>query len=206
MSTMKSCVVCDRPLDDDRKRRADAVTCSTRCRTALWRARRKMRRDGGSATGDAYAVQAELSAISRADGRFYDQLRRYEEATRAPSAEDIRLRDHMRRNLGVLAEPLRQRLIENTLRAQALEEAEMHDTGRIAVEDPIHFPDPTVVGRRGQASRRANRHLVGDPNAFVKNPVTGPLPGPPRYPAIAPEAEMVDAPWGRNTPRSAIGW
>ena len=204
MSALSFCAVCDRPLDDDRKRRSDAVTCSRACRTALWRARRKIRRDGGvpyvNATSDGHGSIAafEPPASVLSDSRFRAHLEASQAATREPTAEDRRVRRLQRANPGVLLEPLRQRLIANGLRARALEEAEPHHPGRIAVQDAIHNPDPTVVARRGHASRQANRHITGDPNAYVDKPYTGPRSGPSRYPG-APEAEMTDAPWGRST-------
>jgi hypothetical protein len=216
MSAVKLCVICERPLDDDgKRRRRDAVTCSASCRTALWRARRRIRREGGvpglSVTGDGYGTLTSfeppaspgesLLSRSQSDDRFHSQLSRHQEAVR-PLTEDerrerARLRDHMRRNPGVLIKPLHDRLIANGRKARAMEEAESHHPGRIAVQDAIHNPDPTVIARRGIASRNANRHLTADPNSFVDQPYTGPPSGPPRYPE-APEAEMIDAPWRRG--------
>lgn len=113
------------------------------------------------------------------------------------TAEDRAIRDHMRRNVGVLHPVLQQRLIDNSMTARAIEEASASRAKPIKVQDPIHNPDPTVIARLGIASRKANRHLTADPNAYVDHPYTGPPSGPTRYPG-APEAEMIDAPWRRG--------
>lgn len=214
MPAVAACVICGRPLDDGRRRRADAVTCSPSHRTLLWRARRKIRRDGGlpyvHVNTDGYGSVERFDpppspATSMSDARFRAQLDQLEQAQRPLTDEErrerSRLRDLMRRNPGVLIKPLHDRLIDNTRKAQALEEASA-TRAWIKVEDrldPDH--DRTVVARRGQASRAANKHITGDPNGYVEMPYTAPPPGPSqRYPR-APEADMINAPCGRNTPR-----
>jgi hypothetical protein len=208
MSAVSACIVCSRPLDDDRKRRADATTCSRACRTALWRARRKIRREGGvpyvGVSGDGSATLARYDppaspALSPSDARFARQLRQLEESARLPTGEDRRLRRLQRANPGVLLEPYRQRMIEAALRAQAAEEEAIRASAPMAVQDVIHNPDPTVIARRGMASRHANRHLTGDPSSWAGQPPSGPS-GSARYPGTAPEADMISAP-GRNAPR-----
>ena len=217
MSAVKLYVICDKPLDDDRRRRSDAVTCSKRCRTALWRARRRISGDGGvpfvSVTRDGYGTltrfdppaspSESLLRRSHADDRFYSQLSHYEETRRPLTAEDRAIRDHIRRNPGVAHPVLVARWVESERERQRLEDAERERSQPLKVQDRFTNPDPGVIGRRGMASRQANRHLTGDP--YIGRPYTGPTSGPPRYPS-AIEAEMIDAPWGRSTPRSAIGW
>ena len=219
MSAVASCVVCSRPLDDDRKRRADAVTCSRACRTALWRARRKIRRDGGvpyiGVTSDGSPAVARFDppaspATSPSEARFRAQMDHLEEAARPLTDEErhdrARVRDLMRRNPGVLLPPLHDRLIQNSRKAQAAED-EIRASVPMAVQDVIHNPDPTVIARRGMMSRQANRHMLADPNAYVDRPQSGPYPGrqsgpPSRYPHT-PENTMLNTP-GRNTPRWAM--
>ena len=215
MSAISVCVVCSRPLDDDRRRRSDARTCSRACRTALWRARRKIRRDGGvpyvGVTADGYPAVASFKPPASpgeiADSRFRVQLSQHEEATRPLTDEErqerSRLRDLMRRNPGVLLPPLHDRLIENSRKAQALEEASVIRAKPVKVEDRLDPDDRTVVARRGQASRAANRHITADSNAYVDRPYAGPPPGPSRYPR-APENSMINAS-SRNTPKWAMG-
>ena len=210
MPAVSSCVICGKPLDDDRKRRSDAVTCSRACRTGLWRARKRILRNGGvpglSVTRDGSPTVASFEpppsvATSPSDTRFAAQLAQLEEAARpltdAEQRERSRARDLQRRNVGVLVPWYRDRLIGNARRAQAIEEVESHHPGQLAVQDPIHNPDPTVVARRGITSRHANRHVTADPNAYVDQPYPGPQTRPARYPR-APEAEMIDAPWSRG--------
>jgi hypothetical protein len=220
MPAVAACVICGKPLDDGRRRRADAVTCSPSHRTLLWRARRKIRRDGGlpyvHVNTDGYGSVERFDpppspATSMSDARFRAQLDQLEQAQRPVTDEErrerSRLRDVMRRNPGVLIKPLHDRLIDNTRKAQALEEAETTRARPLKVEDrldPEH--DPDVIARRGQASRNANRHIPADPNSYVDKPYTSLPPGPPqRYPRAAPENSMIDAPWGRNTPRRLLG-
>ena len=139
---------------------------------------------------------------SPSDARFAAQMRQLEEASRPLTKEEQRERERLRwlqrANPGVLLPALHARLIANARRAQTIEEAEALRANPIAPQDPIHNPDSTVIARRAIASRQANRHLAADPNAYVDKPYTSLPPGPPRYPG-APEAEMIDAPWGRST-------
>ena len=212
MPAIAACVICGKPLDG-RRRRADAMTCSPSHRTLLWRARRKIRRDGGlpyvHVNTDGYGSVERFDpppspATSMSDARFRAQLDQLEQAQRPLTDEErrerSRLRDVMRRNPGVLIKPLHDRLIDNTRKAQALEEADATQAASIRVEDRFHDHDPTVVARRGMVSRQANRHLAADPSVYVDMPQSGPSQ---RYPR-APENSMISAP-GRNTPRLAVG-
>ena len=140
---------------------------------------------------------------SASDARFAAQMRQLEEASRPLTKEEQRERERLRwlqrANPGVLLPALHARLIENTRKARAIEEAESHHPGQLAVQDPIHNPDPTVIARRAIASRNANRHIPADPNGYIDQPYPGPASGPGRHPrASAPEAQMIDAPWRRN--------
>jgi predicted nucleic acid-binding Zn ribbon protein len=208
MPAVTLCVICEKPLDDDRRRRADAVTCSKRCRTALWRARRKARRNGGvppaGVTRDGYGSALD---DDRAIERFYRQLEQHREASQPLSQEELAALDHMRRNPGVLHPLLAARLVEaeTERRQRELAESASHEPP-IKVEDPF---DPTSQGslaRRAIESRNANRRYAADPNMYALRPGLSGLPsGPSRYPGDL-EAEMTDAPWGRSTPRSSIGW
>lgn len=206
MPELTSCVVCGKALDDGRRRRRDATTCSSSCRTALWRSRRRIRKEGGepyiNVTGDGRATLARYDppaspVTSPADARFAAQLRQLEESARPLTDEDRRVRRLQRANRGVLLAPLHARLIGKALEARAAEEEAIRANVPIAVQDTIHNPDSTVIARRGMVARQANRHLTADPNSYVDKPVPGPS-GPQRYPGTAPEAEMIDAPWRRG--------
>lgn len=212
MSAIDFCVICQRPLDDDRKRRSDAVTCSRACRTALWRARRKIRRDGGvpfvsvTRDGSGSLVSFEppaspgegLLSRSQADARFHSQAALQDEGaitlTRAERAWQSR-------NPGVMHPAVQQRLLDRELARRRREAEEAASHGVIKVEIPSDPASHGSVAKRGMQSRRANRPV--DPYERLLSP--GRLPGPTRYPG-AMEADMTDAPWARSTPRSAIGW
>ena len=185
----------------------------------LWRARKKIRREGGipyiGVTSDGSPTVASFQppaspATSPSDARFRAQLQQLEEAARPLTAGELqeraRQRDLMRRNPGVLHEGYRQRLIKSARRAQEAEDEAIRASVPMAVQDAIHNPDPTVIARRGMMSRHANRRGLGDPNAYVDRPYPGQNSGPPsRQPRNAPEAEMISTPWARSTPRSAMG-
>lgn len=212
MPAVRLCVICERPLDDGRKRRADAVTCGASCRTLLWRARRKIRRDGGvpyvDVNSDGYGTVASFqpparrpgeSPWSQSDERFYSQAALQDQgAIEITRAE----RDWMRRNPGPLHPAVSQRLLDRAIEQQRREAAEMSQHNPIKVEVPGDPASHGSVARLGQASRRANRPV--DPYKRMLSP--GRQPGPTRYPGVAIEAEMIDSPWGRSTPRSSIGW
>jgi hypothetical protein len=208
MPAIEFCVVCQRPLDDGRKRRADAVTCGASCRTALWRARRRIRREGGvpglRVDGDGFASLTSSGPPaarpwSQSDERFHDQYARQDEG----SIEITRAeRDHMRRNPGTVHPAVQERLLQRQLDRQAREAAEYDSRRPLKVEVPGDASSLDAVARRGQASRRANRPV--DP--YDRMLTADRQPGPSRSPSSAPEAEMLDSPWGRPTPRSAIGW
>jgi hypothetical protein len=211
MPAVRLCVICERPLDDGRKRRADAVTCGASCRTLLWRARRRIRRDGGvpyvDVNSDGYGSLASFqpparrpgeSPWSQSDDRFYSQAALQNEgALTLTRAERV----WQSRNPGVMHPAVQQRLLDQAIEQQRREAAEYASHEPLKVEVPSDASSHGAVARRGQASRRANRPV--DPYERMLSP--GRLPGPARYPG-APEAEMVDSPWGRSTPRSAIGW
>jgi hypothetical protein len=208
MSGVRLCVICQRPLDDGRKRRADAVTCGASCRTLLWRARRRIRRDGGVPSlfvdVDGYGSLVSSGPPARrpwsqSDETFYSQATLHDQgAIEITRAE----RDWMRRNPGPLHPAVAQRLNDRELarRRREAEEAASHHV--IKVEVPSDPASHGSVAKRGMQSRRANRPV--DPYDRMHSP--GRLPGPARYPGVAPEAEMMDAPWGRSTPRSSVGW
>jgi hypothetical protein len=209
MPVVRLCVICERPLDDGRKRRRDAVTCGASCRTRLWGARSRLRRDGGvPVNSDGYGSLASFqpparrpgeSHWSQSDDRFYSQAAIQDEGaitlTRAERAWQSR-------NVGVMHPAVQQRLLDRELarRRREAEEAASHNV--IKVEVPSDPASHGSVARRAMQSRRANRPQ--DPYERILLPGR---PGPsPRYPSSAPEAEMTNSPWGRPTPRSSIGW
>ena len=176
MSGLKLCVICQRPLDDGRKRRADAVTCGASCRTLLWRARRKIRRDGGvpyvDVNSDGYGSVASFQPPasrpwSQSDERFYSQAALQDQAgieiTRAE-------RDWMRRNVGTMHPAVQQRLLDRAIEQQRCEAAEMSQHNPIKVEVPQR---PSLSREYGQtrpgieASQPARRPVR-------KHPYTGP--------------------------------
>jgi hypothetical protein len=211
MPAVRCCVICERPLDDSRRRRSDAVTCGASCRTLLWRARRKIRRDGGvpyvDVNSDGYgslvnsgppARRPGESPWSQSDDRFYSQAALQDEgAVTLTRAE----RAWQSRNPGVMHPAVQQRLLDRELARRRREAEEAASHGVIKVEVPSDPASHGSVAKRGLQSRRANRPV--DPYERMLSP--GRLPGPARYPG-ALEAEMIDTPWGRSTPRSAIGW
>ncbi len=211
MSGVNFCVVCERPLDDDGRRRSDAVTCSKRCRTALWRARRRIRRDGGvpfvSVTRDGYGSLTSFeppaslgeSRWSQADDRFHSQLTLHEKA--ALTREEEAAVAWQKRNPGPLHPLLQQRLLDADAERRRREDEEASHHRPLKVETPLDPSSHGSLARRAMQSRAINKPV--DPYAHILRP--GHQPGPPRYPG-APEAEMTDSPWGRTTPRSAIGW
>jgi hypothetical protein len=198
MSGVRLCVICQRPLDDGRKRRADAVTCGASCRTLLWRARRRIRRDGGvpslrvDVDGYGSLVSFEPPARrpwSQSDDRFHSQAALQDQgAIEITRAE----RDHMRRNVGVMHPAVSQRLTERELHLRACEAESYRQHNPIKPETPLDPSSLGSVARRGIESRRANRPV--DPYERMLSP--GRQPGPSRYPGEAMEAEMMDAPWG----------
>ena len=204
MPAVTLCVICEKPLDDDRRRRADAVTCSKRCRTALWRARRKARRTSGIPSGgvtrDASASAAGFEpprpgalAADRAGERFRRQLSLHVEAEKPLTAEERAIREHMRRNPGVLHPVLAARWAE----------AEAERREREAAESASHEPplkpenpfDPSSQGSlacRAIASRNTNRRYAAGPNMHVLRPgLSGPHP-------LDDSPECTDAPWSRG--------
>jgi hypothetical protein len=81
------CVWCHEPMDDTKRRRNDAVTCSNRCRKALSRDAKRHRSssstDGGSVTapgvpypGPSRPSETGPFATDRATRRFRAQLSR----------------------------------------------------------------------------------------------------------------------------------
>jgi hypothetical protein len=208
MSGVRCCVICQRPLDDGRKRRADAVTCGASCRTLLWRARRRIRRDGGvpglRVDVDGYASLTSSGPPasrpwSQSDERFHSQYARQDEGAVEITPQE---RAWMRRNVGVMHPAVSERLVQRQLDRQAREAEEAASHRPLRVEVPGDRASQGAVARRGQASRRANRPV--DP--YDRMLTADSRPGPSRYPSSAPEAEMLDAPWGRPTPRSSVGW
>ena len=208
MPAVRLCVICERPLDDSRKRRADAVTCGASCRTLLWRARRRIRRDGDfpyvDVNSDGYGSIASFQPPasrpwSQSDERFHDQYARQDEGSIEITPQE---RAWMRRNVGVMHPAVQERLLQRQLSRQAREAEEAASHRPLRVEVPGDVASHGSVARRGQASRRANRPV--DP--YDRMLTADSRPGPsPRYPG-AIEAEMIDAPWGRSIPRSSIGW
>lgn len=199
MSAVSLCVICEKPLDEERRRRSDAVTCSKRCRTALWRARRKARRNGGvplaGATRDGYGTAASFEpprpgafAADRAEERFRAQLSRQTVASHPLTAEERELLAVQGRNPGVLIPALRDKYLERELERIRRESAETSQFQPLRVENQF---DPSTYGsvaRRAIQSRQRNR--PHDPNLYALRPPSQSGPRP-----IGDIPECIDAPW-----------
>lgn len=205
MPAVRACVICERPLDDGRKRRRDAVTCSPSCRTLLWRARRKARHGdsvpyvdvNGDGSGTVARFQPPASDPGpTGDDRFYAQAALDEEAITYTRAERL----WQTRNPGVMHPDVQRRILDREIarRQREAEEAASH-TG-LKPETPLDPSSRGAVARQAMESRRVNRPQ--DPYERTLQPRR---PGPPRHPS-AIEAECIDAPWARNTPRQSPGW
>lgn len=189
MDDERTCLQCGRVLEN---RRSDAVFCRQRCRRRYYRGRQSSKYMPPLASTSPWAHE------DRADERFRRQLADHQgvSAHVLTPAE----RAWQSRNPGVLPASAQQRIIDADLERRRLEAAERERSQdrAISVETPL---DPSTIGsvaRQGRASRAVNRPT--DPYAHRPG-----QSGPSRYPT-APDAEMIDAPWGRSTPRSAIGW
>jgi hypothetical protein len=206
MPAVRACVICERPLDDGRRRRRDAVTCGASCRTLLWRARRKIRQDGSvpylDVNGDGYGSVASFAPPAShpgptGDDRFYEQAALQDDVITYTPAE----RQWQSRNPGVMHPDVQQRIIDREMarRQRQAEEAASHRGLR--PESPLDPSSRGSVARGAMESRRINR--PADPYERMLHPgQSGPSP---RH-ISAIEAEMIDAPWGRSTPRSSAGW
>lgn len=204
MSAVRSCVVCEKPLDDDKRPRADTATCSKRCRTALWRTRRKIRREGGvpfvSVTRDGYGGVASFEPPrpsfltgSRADERFRRQLARGKPG-HFPTAEERQLLQRQRRNGGVMLPQLQQRLLDHEYERRRVEAAD-HQAA-IKVEDPLDPSSRGSLAHRAIQSRNRNRPQA--PGLHVLRP-----PGRQSGAPWDDLPSMADSPQ-RNTPRWAM--
>jgi hypothetical protein len=195
---VKSCAWCGQPMDDTKRRRKDAVTCSNRCRKALSREMKHRRSssytDAGSVTapGVPYVEPPRPGALAadRASERFHRQLSRHVEASQPLNAEERAIRDHMRRNPGVLHPVLAARHVEAERERREREAAEYASHPPVKVEDPF---DPTSQGslaRRAIQSRAINKPQ--DPYERMLRPgQSGPHP-------LDDLPECIDAPWSRG--------
>jgi hypothetical protein len=197
---MTRCTWCHEPMDDAKRRRKDAVTCSNRCRKALSRELRHSRRSNSTHAGsvtpgnDPYAEpprpETAPFADSRADERFRAQLSHQTVTSQPLTEEEVSLLALQRRNPGVLLPQLQQRLIDIETERRRREIAETYyDQPPLKVQDRLHDPDPTVVARRAIQSRRINKPV--DPNAYI---LRSRQPGP----HLDDLPECVDAPWSRS--------
>ncbi len=191
MSAVKLCVICNKPLDDGERRRSDAVTCSRACRTALWRARRKVRREGGGrfvrVTRDSYGSAASFEppasptasflVQSRADDRFRAQLVNAAAMSQPLSPEEEAAVAWQRRNPGVLHPLMAQRLDADAERR----EREAAETSHQPVLKPENPLDPASLGSlaiRARYDRMRNR--PADPHLSILRSGPG-RSGPPSW-------------------------
>ncbi len=188
-------------MDDTKRRRKDAVTCSNRCRKALSREAKHHR--GSNSTYDRRVTpgndpyvdpprpgETGPFAADRATRRFRAQLSRNAVASQPLTADERQLLALQRRNVGVMLPDLRDKLLEREFERMRQEAAETSQDQPLKVQDPIHNPDPTVVARRAIQSRLINKPV--DPYARILRPGQ---PGPHPF-DDAPEC--FDAPWSRN--------
>lgn len=173
MPAVRKCVICSRDLDDGRKRRRDAVTCSASCRTLLWRARRKARHGdsvpyadvNGDGSGSVAYQPPAASPWSRSDDRFYEQAALQDEAAIVITEAE---RLWMRRNPGPMHVDVQRRIYERELarKQRQAEEAASH-TG-LKPESPFDPSSRGAVARQAMESRRLNR--PADPYGRMLSP------------------------------------
>ena len=198
---MRSCVVCEKPLDDDKRPRADAVTCSKRCRTALWRTRRKIRREGGvrfvSVTRDGYGGVASFEPPrpsfltgSRADERFRRQLASEGVRAQPLTAEERALLALQRRNPGRMLPELQRKLLDREHERHLHEIAENHHAA-IKVEDRFDPSSWGSLAHRASQSRPVNGKPVNPSMHALR-------PGQSGHRPIGDIPECIDAPWSRG--------
>lgn len=189
MTYAADCMYCGRPLEG---KRAGALFCKDSHRKRFDRYQKKIGADGH----DPPVSRTSALNESRADRAFRSALAA--ESTRAAplTDEERQLLAAQRRNPGVLLPQLHQRLLDHELeRRRALAEEAVNP---IKVEDPY---DATTLGsraRRAQQSRRNNRPVNGNLYALRPPVQSGPYPGD--------EPQCIQAPVGRNTPRSMLPW
>lgn len=206
MPAVRQCVICERPLDEGRKRRRDAVTCSASCRTLLWRARRKVRHGDSvpyaDVNGDGSGSPASFEPPAfhpgpTGDDRFYAQAALDDEgAIEITQAERL----WMRRNPGPMHPDVQRRILDREVARRQREAEEAASHRGLKPESRLDPSSRGAVARQAMESRRLNR--PADPYERTLQPRR---PGPPRHPS-AIEAECIDAPWARTTARESAGW
>jgi hypothetical protein len=184
----RACIQCGEPIGH--RRRSDAVFCRPRCQ------RRYARRPRSSNYLEpplaSTAAGPGVLAGTRADDRFRAQYEQHVEAEKPLTPIERSWLAQQKRNPGVLIEPLRQIQIARAIEQQRREAESYRQHQPFAVQDPIHNPDPTVVARRGRASRQANKPV--DHARSIMRPLD-------RHPGPHPwddEPECITAPWSRG--------
>ena len=200
---MRLCGWCHEPMNDTtRRRRKDAVTCSSRCRKALSRDT-KQARSGNSVRarratpGDVPYDEpprpgASFYQASLGDERFHRQ--RAQEDTRAIPLTDYEriLLDRQRRNPGPLIPELAKIQLDRAIEQQRREAEEHGRHDPIKVQDQFDPGTRDHVARRGLLSRN-RQSKPADPNLRVLRP-----PGQSGHGPRAGEAECIQAPWSRS--------
>jgi hypothetical protein len=174
-------------MDDTKRRRKDAVTCSNRCRKALSRDAKHHEGSNYFSSGSVTSPGAPYFDPPRpsetgsygawlSGERFREQYARHAATSQPLTEEERDLLARQRRNPGVLLPELHQRLIDIEAERREREAAETSHARPLKVEDPFDPSSQGSLARRAIASRNANRHRVGDPSTYVLRP--GHQPGP----------------------------
>jgi hypothetical protein len=162
MPAVRACVICEKPLDDGRKRRRDAVTCGASCRTLLWRARRKIRQDGSApyvdVNGDGSGSVASFQPPAfhpgpTGDDRFYEQAALSDDVITYTPAE----RQWQSRNPGVMHPDVQRRMLDRELARQQRQAEEAASHRGLRPENRLDPSSRGSVARGAVESRRINR-------------------------------------------------
>ncbi len=196
MTSARTCVICQEPLDDasksSRRRRADSRTCSKSCRTALWRQRKNAELLGLSVTSDTYEPPASDPHLGRSYSHdvFHNQWSRDERAQAPKSQRQLDLEARQRRNPGPLDPELAEIYMAHEIAQERLEQEAIE-----RAQDGAYSPeDPLVAASRGSMTRRAqlDRGTTKRASRWMR-------------PGHDPEApQVIDMPYGRNTPRHLL--
>jgi hypothetical protein len=180
MPAVRACVICEKPLDDGRKRRRDAVTCGSSCRTLLWRARRKARHGDSvpyvDVNGDGYGSVASFQPPPShpgptGDDRFYEQASLQDDVITYTPAE----RQWQSRNPGVMHPDVQRRMLDRELARQQRQAEEAASNRGLRPENRLDPSSRGSVARGAVESRRISR--PADPYGRMLSPGrSGPHP------------------------------
>jgi hypothetical protein len=194
MEYTTDCMQCGKPLEGKRR---GALFCKDRCRKRFDRWQKKVGAEGY----DPPISRTSALIESRADRAFRAALASEGVRAQPLTDEERQLLARQRRNPGPLLPELQQIALNHEYERMRLETAEAARADPIRPQSQL---DPSTYGHlaRRAVQSRSRSSKPGHPDLRALRPAA---PGPSRYPRDI-EAEMTDAPWGRNTPRSAMGW